>query len=140
MLVSNRQRVLAETGLLTLLAWMALTIAIQDPPRRLNAGDIPQLIAPHAQRGKPKAESVTPVGETTASDAAGTAVTPIVTRLNAIIGKPKNEPIIEAQSVAMPKGTVIRMGSGVVPAAKPKASDSCQLRDSNGKTRHGPVP
>lgn len=140
MLLSNRQRLLAETGLLTLLGWMALTIAIQDPPAPTR-GDIPQLLAPYSQRQAkaPASEQPAAVEEAAATDGA-TTVTPIVTRLNAIIRENQAGSAERTEPVLPPEGKILRMGTGLVEEKKSEIPRDCVLRDATGKTRHGPMP
>lgn len=142
MVISNRQRILAETGLLTLLVWMGVTLAIGEPPRQSTAGDVPMLIGPSASRAKTRTPEPSVTSEETPMDVIvpDPAVQPIVTRLNAMISEPAPELEVPTPAETVPDGAVIRMGGGMVNRPRKAPPLDCFVRDKNGYLRHGPMP
>jgi hypothetical protein len=140
MLISDRQRLVAETGLLTLLGWMAVTIAFNNPPRQSSAGELPQLGA------RPTKESQTSSRpDKSISTGATSATVPSISALPsdlAPLSGPVHEPKIALPPLPtpLPKGTVIRMGTGVHVHPEPSLPPNCLTRSATGSSEHGPVP
>lgn len=125
MLLSDRQRLVAEVGVLTLLGWMAGTLAFDTrgegagaratavaSPRTARASAEPASMSEALPR-EPEPVAVTPAGP-------GVALTPI--------------------SPPAATGTVIRMGEGVDVVHGSTGPEPCLTRSVGGATKGGPVP
>ena len=136
MLLSDRQRLVAEAGLLTLLAWMAVTIAFGKTPRASNAGQALELKpAPRIDRTKALEDRLMTEFDPRQSPA---GLPPDLALLEDLIEQP--EVTLPAAPPTVPSGTVVRMGEGVYTHPAPRVPGERILRGHGGAKHIGPVP
>jgi len=133
MLLTERQRVVAEAGVLTLLGWMAATIAFNNPPRQSNGAQDPP---PRLDVGKTNSASQNAAVDV--DDDGRGALPPGLHSLAGLTHEPKVK--LQAAPPTLPAGTVIRMGEGVHKHPEPDVPQPCLNRSSTGASGLAPVP